>query len=341
MEPLVSILVPAYNSERWIAHTLKSALEQTWPKKEIIVVDDGSTDRTLHIAKQFASKNVQVVHQPNQGASVARNTAFSLCQGDYIQWLDADDLLDPHKVEKHLRTLENCSSKRTLLSGAWAYFIYRTRKARFSPTPLWLDLTPLEWMMRKMENNLQMQTDNWLVSRELSEAAGPWDPRLWKNNDGEYFCRVIMASDAIRFVPDAKSYYRAAGFGSVTHISGSNKKLESLFLSMKLHIRYLRSMEDSERTRLACVNYVRGRVSDFYPYRLDLVEELKRVILELGGQFEEPRLPWKYDWIAKSFGWRIGWQAYHDLPRLKASLIIAWERAMSSLENRTLAVPGV
>jgi len=191
-------------------------------------------------------------------------------------------------------------------------------------------------MMRKMGNNLQMQTDNWLVSRELSEAAGSWDPRLWKNNDGEYFCRVMMASDTIRFVPDAKSYYRAAGFNSVTHIRGSNKKLESLFLSMKLHIGYLRSMEDSESTRRVCVNYVRGRLSDFYPYRLDLVEELKGVISDLGGQFEEPRLPWKYNWIAKSFGWHIGWQAYHELPKVKASLIMAWERAMSRLENRTL-----
>ena len=337
MEPLVSILIPAYNSEQWIADTLESALAQSWGEKEIIVVDDGSSDRTLYIAKQFASKTVQVVTQPNQGASVARNTAFSLCQGDYIQWLDADDLLDPHKVEKQVRTLENCSSKRTLLSGAWAYFIYRRRKARFSPTPLWFDLTPLEWMVRKMGNNLQMQTDNWLVSSALSEAAGPWDPRLWKNNDGEYFCRVIMASDTIRFVPEARSYYRAAGFKSVTHICGSNKKLESLFLSMKLHMRYLRSMEDSEKTRLACVNYIRTRVPEFYPYRLDLVEELKRVISELGGQFEEPRLSWKYNWIAKSFGWRCGWQAYHQLPKLKASLIIGWDRAMSLLESRTLA----
>ncbi len=337
MEPLVSILIPAYNSEQWIADTLESALAQTWRKKEIIVVDDGSSDLTLPNAKQFASKIVQVVTQPNQGASVARNTAFSLCQGDYIQWLDADDLLDPHKVEKQVRTLKDCSSKRTLLSGAWAYFIYRKGKARFSPTPLWFDLTPLEWMVRKLENNLQMQTDNWLVSRELSEAAGPWDPRLWKNNDGEYFCRVIMASDAIRFVPDARSYYRAAGFKSVTHIRGSNKKMESLFLSMKLHIRYLRSMEDSERTRLACLNYIRTRLPEFYPYRLDLVEELKRVISELGGQFEEPRLSWKYSWIAKSFGWRLGWQAYHQLPKVRASVIIGWERAMSRLENRTLA----
>ena len=335
MEPLVSILVPAYNSQRWIEDTLKSALAQTWPKKEIIVVDDGSTDRTPYIAKQFASKHVQVVAQPNQGASVARNTAFSLCQGDYIQWLDADDLLHPEKVEKQLRALEKGSSSRTLLSGAWGYFIYRKRKTHFSPTPLWSDLTPLEWMVRKIGNNLQMQTDNWLVSRELSEAAGPWDSRLWKNNDGEYFCRVVMVSDHIGFIPDAKSYYRAAGFKSVTHICGSNKKLESLFLSMKLHIHYLRSMEDSDRTRLACVNYIRTRVPEFYPYRLDLVEKLKRIILELGGRFEEPRLSRKYDWIAKSFGWRLGWQAYHQLPKLRASLVIGWDKVMSQLESRS------
>jgi glycosyltransferase involved in cell wall biosynthesis len=337
MEPLVSILVPAYNSQQWVAETIKSALGQTWPKKEIILVDDGSSDRTLHIARQFASKDVQVIAQPNQGASVARNTAFSLCQGDYIQWLDADDLLHPEKVEKQLRALEKGSTRRTLLSGAWGYFIYRQRKARFSPTSLWFNLTPLEWMVRKMGDNLQMQTDNWLVSRELSEAAGPWDPRLWKNNDGEYFCRVIMASDHIRFVPDAKSYYRAAGFKSVTHICGSTKKLESLFLSMKLHIHYLLSMEDSNRTRLACVNYIRTRVPEFYPYRLDLVEKLKRVISELGGQFEEPRLSRKYNWIAKSFGWRLGWQAHHQLPKLRASLIIGWDKAMSQLESRSCA----
>jgi len=334
MEPLVSILVPAYNARQWIADTLESALAQTWPKKEIIVVDDGSTDRTLRIAKQFASKTVRIVAQANQGASVARNTAFSLCQGDYIQWLDADDLLDPQKVEKQVRTLDECPTRRTLLSGAWAYFIYRKRKARFSPTPLWCDLTPVEWMVRKIGNNLHMQTDNWLVSRELSEAAGPWDSRLWKNNDGEYFCRVIRASDGIRFVPDARSYYRAAGFKSVTYIGRSSKKLESLFLSMKLHMGYLRSMEDSERTRLACMNYIRTRLHEFYPYRLDLVEELKQIISGLGGQFEEPRLSWKYQWIVKRFGWRLGREAQLLMPKLRASLIIGWDKAMSQLENR-------
>jgi glycosyltransferase involved in cell wall biosynthesis len=335
MEPLVSILIPTYNSEQWIADAIESALGQTWSKKEIIVVDDGSTDQTFQVAKRFASKAVRVITQANQGAAAARNTAFSQCQGDYIQWLDADDLLDPDKVNNQVRTLDDCPTKRTLLSGAWGHFIYRKRKARFTPTLLWADQTPLEWMMRKMGNNLHMQTDNWLVSRELSEAAGPWDCRLWRDNDGEYFCRVILACDGIRFVPDARSYYRTAGFKSVSYIGGSNKKLESLFLSMKLHIQYLRSIEDSERTRLACIKYIRTWQHEFYPYRLDIARELKEIATELGGQLEEPRLSWKYNWIVKLFGWSVGRRAQIMMPRLKASLIIAWDKAMLQLEYRT------
>src|SRR3984885_14720915 len=93
VQPLVSIVIPAYNAEKWIADTLRSAIAQTWERKEIIVVDDGSTDQTHAIARQFEAQGVRVVKQENQGASAARNKAFSLSHGDHIQWLDADDLL--------------------------------------------------------------------------------------------------------------------------------------------------------------------------------------------------------------------------------------------------------
>ena len=337
MEPLISILIPAYNSQEWIADTIESATAQTWPKKEIVVVDDGSSDQTLEIARHFATKNVKVVTQPNQGAAAARNSAYSLCQGDYIQWLDADDLLAPDKVENQVRQLGNCRSQRTLLSGAWGYFIYRTRKAKFSPSSLWSNLTPADWLYRKMSQNLHMQTDNWLVSRELSNAAGPWDVRLWRDNDGEYFCRVILASDGIEFVPEARSYYRRVGFKSVSYIGKSNKKLESLFLSMKLHIQYLRSLEESTRTRSACLKYIRTWLPEFYPYRMDIVGQLEQMTAELGGQLEEPRLSWKYDWIVKCFGWHPGRRAQRLLPQLKSSLIATWDKTMFLLENRFAA----
>jgi glycosyltransferase involved in cell wall biosynthesis len=333
MHPLVSILIPAYNSQQWIEGTIASALAQTWPKKEIVVVDDGSSDSTLEIARRFSSKSVRIVTQPNQGAAAARNTAFAACQGDYIQWLDADDLLDPGKIEAQVRRLDTCC-RRTLFSGAWGYFNYRTRKTRFSPSGLWCNLTPVEWMIRKMGENLQMQTDNWLVSRELTVAAGPWDPRLWRDNDGEYFSRVILASDGIEFVPDARSYYRRAGFTSISYIAGSSKKLESLFMSMKLHIQYLRSLEDSERTRSACITYLRNFSHEFYPYRPDLVRELKQLGFELGGLVEEPRLSWKYNWIVKRFGWPYAKRAQLLIPRIRWSVSIAWDKAMFQLENQ-------
>jgi len=338
--PLVSILIPAYNAEEWIADTIRSALAQTWSNKEIVVVDDGSSDRTATIARRFEAAGVKVVSQQNQGAAVARNTAYSVAQGDYIQWLDADDLLSPDKIEIQLRSIERGASGRTLLSGAWAYFAYRTSKARFAPTPLWEDLTPLEWLARKLSLNLHMQTDNWLVSRELSEAAGPWDARLWRDNDGEYFCRVLRASDGVLFSPAAKSYYRAAGQYSISRIEGSSRKLESLYLSMNLHMGHLLDLEDSARTRLACVAYIRTWLTEFYPYRPDLGALLRSRAIQLGSEPVEPRLSWKYQWMVRPLGWRTARRAQIMLPKLRASLAIAWDRAMYLAEGGAAGPSG-
>jgi glycosyltransferase involved in cell wall biosynthesis len=125
MKPLVSILITAYNAENTIADTLESAIAQTWQRKEIIVVDDGSTDSTAEVARGF--KEVRVVSTENCGLSGAQNNAFPLSQGDYIQYLDADDLLAPDKIERQLAALREFDSKRVLLSSPWAPFYYRIR----------------------------------------------------------------------------------------------------------------------------------------------------------------------------------------------------------------------
>ncbi len=335
MKPLVSILIPAYNSERWIAETMRSALAQTWPRREIIVVDDGSTDHTAATAKQFASKEVQVATQPNQGASTARNTAFSLAQGDYIQWLDADDLLAPDKISRQMELVEKGVGPRTLLSSAWGHFMYRPSGAAFIPTPLWNDLAPLEWLTRKLSQNLFMQPATWLTSRQLTEAAGPWDKRISLDDDGEYFCRVIMASEGTRFVPDAKVYYRRSGAGSLSNVGRTNKKLESQFLSMQLHIHYLRSLKDDAATRSACLKYLQTWLVYFYPDRLDIAQQLEAMAAECGGKLEAPKFPWKYAWIQGMFGWEAARQAQVFVPRLKLSVKRSWDRALFRWENRT------
>lgn len=333
MSPLVSILIPAYNAQEWIADTINSALAQTCPRKEIILVDDGSTDGTLAVARQFASKEVTVIAQKNQGASTARNKAFSVCKGDYVQWLDADDLLAPEKIQKQLESAAG-SSRRTLLSSEWGCFGYRTWRADFSPTSLWCDLPPKEWMLRSMEKNLYMQTTAWLVSRELTEAAGPWDTRLSLDDDGEYFFRVIMASDLVRFVPESKAYYRRLGYGGLSNLDRSNKKWESQFLSNELHVRYLRSVENSERGRLACLNYLQEWVAFFYPDRLDLFKRMQQLATELGGRLEIPPLPWKYAWIQKTLGRDVAKRARTFLPKLRWSVIRSWDKALFQLQKR-------
>jgi GT2 family glycosyltransferase len=334
MKPLVSILIPAYNSEEWIAESLQSAIDQTWRRKEIIVVDDGSTDRTAEVARQFASEGVTVVSVENRGAAAARNRALQLSKGDYIQWLDADDLLAPDKIERQFLALRGVEDRKILLSSPWGYFNYRTSRAHFVPTSLWQDLSPVEWLVRKMGQNLHMQTATWLTSRELAQAVEPWDTRLIGDDDGEYYCRVLLASKGTRFIPEAKVFYRITSSNRWSYIGTSDKKKDAMLLSMKLHIQYLRSLEESERVRKACLTYLQNWYPAFYPDRPDAVAELQSVAAQLQGHLEVPPLRWKYAWMKPIFGWRAAKNAEITLPQLKASLIRSWDKAMYRLETR-------
>jgi len=332
MKPLVSILIPAYNAEEWIAHALRSAIAQTWPRKEIIVVNDGSTDRTAEVLSRFASKGVDVVSTENRGMCAAQNVGFQRSHGDYIQWLDADDLLAPDKIERQLAALREGDSKRILLSSPWASFYYRTRPARFVHNSLCQDLSPVEWLLRKMGENLHMQNATWLVSREVTEAAGPWDQTLHYDQDGEYFTRVLLASEGTRFVPGTGIFYRTTTSKRVSYIGSSDKKKESLLRSMKLHIQYLRSLEDSERVRKACLTYMQNWYAIFYPGRPDLSGELQVLAAELQGRLEAPRLRWKYAWMKSIFGRKAAQSAQSALPMLKSSCIRQCDKAIYWLE---------
>jgi glycosyltransferase involved in cell wall biosynthesis len=333
MKPLVSILIPAYNAAPWIADTIRSAIGQTWPRKEIIVVDDGSKDQTCAVAGQFASREVRVISQENQGAAATRNRALSLSQGDFIQWLDADDLLSPDKVEKQIGAAIEIGNRRTLLSSGWGYFAYRVERAEFTPTSLWCDLSPIDWLVRKMGQNLHMQTATWLTSRELAEAAGPWDVRLLSDDDGEYFCRVILASNGIRFVPGPKVFYRVTPSSRLSHVGMSDKKKYAMLLSMQLHVKYIRSLEESDRVRTACMTYMQTWLHCFYPERPDLVAELEKMAADFGCKLEAPRLRWKYAWIKPLFGWGPAKAAQIVLPQLKSSLMRSWDKAVYRLEK--------
>jgi glycosyltransferase involved in cell wall biosynthesis len=339
VRPLVSILIPAFNAQEWIVETLQSAIAQTWERKEIIVLDDGSTDRTLMLARRFESDCVRVFTQKNQGAARARNNLFALSKGDYIQWLDADDLLSPEKIAAQMETAQKCSSKRTLFCSAWGRFMYRPSRAKFVSTALWTDLTPAEWLLRKLEQNVYVQTGSWLVSRELCEAAGPWDSSLLGDDDGEYFCRVLLASDGVQFVREGRVFYRMAP-DSLSYIGRSDRKMDAQWRSMKMHIRYLRSMEDTPRARMACVTYLQNWLIHFYPGRPDIIEQVHQMAEELGGGLLPPLLSWKYSWVRALFGWGVAKRARMFLPRFRWSLERAWDKFLYQWDRQRSALGG-
>jgi glycosyltransferase involved in cell wall biosynthesis len=333
MKPLVSILIPAHNAETWIADTIRSALAQTWENKEIIVIDDGSTDRTPEIVNRFASNGVVIHHQEKRGAPTARNVAFSLSHGDYIQWLDADDLLCPTKIERQLGALTEHDTARTLLSGPWGKFFYRVEAARFTPCPLWFDLSPTEWLLRRMESGSHMQTATWLVSRELTELAGPWDTRLVVDDDGEYFCRVKTQADRIRFVPAAKVYYRHHTEQRVSVVGTSRAKQAALLLSSQLCVGYMLSLEDSDRSHAACLTFLQKRMLDFHPNCVDLVAQMEESAASLGGHLEFPRSPRRYTWIQDMFGWGTASLTRRCWRTVKIAAMRWYDRALYQLDE--------
>jgi glycosyltransferase involved in cell wall biosynthesis len=329
MTPLVSILIPAYNSQRWLEQTLRCATEQTWTRKEIIIVDDGSRDDTLSIAKRFEAANVKVVSQSNAGAPAARNAAYALAQGDYIQWLDADDVLHPDKIARQMARAADDGT--TLLTSAWGKFFFRTAKARFQPDTLWRNLTPVEWIRTRLHDNVWMNPAVWLVSRRLTDAAGPWDARLASSgdDDGEYICRVVAASRAVEFVADAKCYYRIGTVGSLNwNMETSAKSLESLLLSLQLTTNHLLALEDSPRTRAAALRHVQAFSSYFYGVPGSYAERLAALAERLGGTVAPPHSGWKYYPVEALFGPRVtrtvirNWRAAKLLARRNVDLCL-------------------
>jgi hypothetical protein len=187
---------------------------------------------------------------------------------------------------------------------------------------------PVEWLLRKLGEGQYMQTATWLTSRELAEAAGPWDLRLHVDDDGEYFCRVLLASEGTRFCPEARVYYRVTPSSRVSHIGVSDKKKDAMLISMRLQIQYLRSLEKSARVQKACLAYMQDLYVNFYPERPDLMAELQTFASELGGRLEEPRLRWKYAWIEPILGFNAAKRAQMTLPLLKTTLVRSWDKAM-------------
>lgn len=301
-DPLVSILIPCRNAAPWIDATLRSALAQTWPHIEIILVDDGSTDDSLAIAQRHASPRVQILAQANAGAGAARQRALDAAQGEYLQYLDADDLLDIDKIASQLTRLR-ATGPNAVATARWGRFDGDPVSTVFSPAINWRDCAPVDYLVDTFMSGGMMHPAAWLTPRSVASAAGPWKNDLNLDDDGEYFTRIVLAAEQVLFCADAVSYYRSHLPGS---LSGARHTAawRSSFRVCALSTNALLSKENSPRSRQACALYWLRFAFAAYPEGGSLVDEALTHAHSLDPSVRRPPAGPTFEVAAGLLGWK-------------------------------------
>ena len=213
--PLVSILIPCHNAERWLARAIRSALDQTYPHIEVVVVDDGSTDGSLEVIKGFEGR-IRWETGPNRGANAARNRLLELSRGEWLQYLDADDWLLPTKIAVQIAAV----------AGDEAYGFVA------SPTPFdngeVKGITPTEDGWIGLLTRTCGITTGMLWKRSPMVAAGGWDEAQPCGQEYAMLFRLLKLGVEVRFVDEKLCVIGTENRGSV-----SRKNLE---LTMRMRM---------------------------------------------------------------------------------------------------------
>ena len=198
----VSILIPCYNAQQWIAGAIDSALAQTWPDKEVIVVDDGSTDGSLEIIKKFGDR-IRWETGPNRGGNRARNRLLALSTGEWLQYLDADDYLLPGKVAAQMEFLQRHPDTDVVFSPVvMEYCDAKACRQEILPIPEphdpWILLA--RWYLP--------QTGAPLWRKQAVVDIGGWKESQPCCQEHELYLRLLQAGKLFRYCPDAGAVYR-------------------------------------------------------------------------------------------------------------------------------------
>ncbi len=180
MKPkLMSVIVPAFNAEKFIASALESIFTQDYPHHEVIVVDDGSTDGTAAIAQSYPG--VHYFYQPNQGPAVARNKGLAHSTGELISFLDADDIWLPGRSSREVQYLESHPEFDCIIAGIRNFLEPGVSQ------PSWVS----DEMLEKDSSVYQLGT--LLAHRWVFEKVGEFDQSYFPSTDTEWFIRLVEA----------------------------------------------------------------------------------------------------------------------------------------------------
>lgn len=252
---LVSVIIPAYNRRELIVEALDSVAAQTYRPIEVIVVDDGSIDGTAEVAEEWFKTlaalrrqglDLRVVRQPNGGAPRARNRALVESRGEFIQFLDSDDLLAPQKLEVHLNHLRTHPGVDFVYSAA-AKFGAAAIASAGRPYCGRESMTVRGHLSRK---GSAINTYVGFYRRDLCRRVGPWDERLRVWQDGEYNLRMLLSDAQIAFLPGVLVHHRDYEGERVSGSYPAMKHVEALEIAFETLV--ARAQGDALGDGLAC-----------------------------------------------------------------------------------------
>lgn len=303
-KPLVSVCIPVFNGESYIRQTIECLIHQPYQNIEIIAVDDGSSDNTLTILRDITDSRLSYFTQATKGAAAARNTAFKKSHGQYVKFLDSDDLLNAKCIEAQVRRLAH--SPTCIASAKWGRF-YNNDESTFklSPEKVWRDMNAVDWLIDSLVDSggNMMQTGLFLIPRPIVQQAGLWNEELSLIDDFEFMCRVLTTSDKVLFCDGAVLKYRSGNNGSLSSRKKA-KHMASALKSLELGLAKLLQTENSKRARLAAANCFQRWAYQFYPEHMELFRRAEMHAQELGGATVKPEGGRLVKTLTKMIGWK-------------------------------------
>lgn len=213
MNQLVSIIIPYFNCAEYIIQTLESVQRQTWKNWECIIVDDGSTDASEEIISEFKFKDerIRFIKQINSGPSSARNNGITHAQGEFLMFLDADDLLVPSKIERQLEVFAMNPSVGIVYCDGYC-FTNRSDLTEFLdlpvPKPVEYGLINAKNMFRKLFFGNRFTIHAALIKHDVLRAFGKFDESLWAHEDHELWLRLSKNGVNFYSMPEKMVWYR-------------------------------------------------------------------------------------------------------------------------------------
>ncbi|MCP9849781.1 glycosyltransferase family 2 protein [Cyanobium sp. Morenito 9A2] len=300
---LVSVCMPCRNAEPHVAAAIDSVLQQSWTQWELIVINDGSSDRSLERIRSVSDPRLRVLSGCFGSAARARNAAFAASQGDSILFFDADDLLSPLAIEAQLTRLAGHSD--AVAMASWGRF-YGNDLASFRPDPqrVWRDMDARDWLVEAWAEAQPMtQPGQFLIPRALIEVAGGWDETLTLIDDFEFFARVLVHAKEVLFTPEATLYYRSGIQGSLS-AQKNRAAQESAFHSLLRGTGHLLARRSDAAARRACANVLQNFIYGLYPEHADLRAAVAQRVAELGGSnLPVPGGP-TFQLMRRALGWK-------------------------------------